>query len=205
VAVGQCQGTSGHAFRSNRYLKNTDTTPPQVNSLTNSITEGTIYGAAERKEALTESYSGTIYISFTEALYYKVSSEVRQKIVDISPTAAVIPDKYRSSLSLLGDRNTKFGINFKVGSLSGSDWDNPPDCMDLEITFTNCRVGDTITFDSNLCDTNNNPGARPLALTLTLVEETSGTGANRVTILNPTFDYANTTVAGIWRGTAIRN
>ena len=200
VAVGQCQGTSGHAFRSNRYLRNTDTTPPQINSLDTSISQGTIYTDEDRSAALTELYSGRIRLSFTEALFYRVSSEVRQQIVDMF---GVTDSRYRSSTSLLSAGNRQFGIVHKVTSVP--DWDNPPDCMDLEIEFTNCRVGDGITFDSNLCDRNNNPGARPLALTLKLVEETSGSGNNRVTILRPVFDFSNDEVANIWGGRLIRN
>ena len=115
----------------------------------------------------------------------------------------VTDSRYRSSTSLLSAGNRQFGIVHKVTSVP--DWDNPPDCMDLEIEFTNCRVGDGITFDSNLCDRNNNPGARPLALTLKLVEETSGSGNNRVTILRPVFDFSNDEVANIWGGRLIRN
>lgn len=202
VAIGQCQGTSGHAFRSNRYLRNTDKTPPQVNSLNTSITSGTIYTSDKRTEALSTPYSGTFYISFTEALWYRESSEVRKKIVDIFPLTDT-SGRYMSSISLLGAGNSQFGISHRLTNVT--DWENPPDCMDLQITFENCRVGDTITFDANLCDENNNPGDRPLALTLTLVEEVSGTGADRVTILRPTFTYSNSTIQSIWGGTTVRN
>ena len=104
----------------------------------------------------------------------------------------ITDSRYRSSTALLSAGNRQFGIVHKVTSVP--DWDNPPDCMDLEIEFTNCRVGDGITFDANLCDSNNNPGARPLALTLKLVEKKVGT---RV-MYQPVFDFSNSAVAQVW-------
>ena len=155
----------------------------------------TLYPIEDRAIALTTPYSGTFSISFTEALYYRVSSEVKKQIID-APSVTDTQDRYRSSVSLLGNNNPNFSIQCKEPSTF--DRENPPDCMDLVISFTNCTPGTTLTFDRNLCDSNNNPGARPLTLTLKLVEETSGTGNNRVTILRPVFDFSNDQIAQIW-------
>ena len=189
VAVGQCQGTSGHAFRSNRYLKNTDSTPPQVSSLDTAITAGTIYYDDDYDLALTQPYSGTFRISFTEFLYYRISSESRKQIVDVFP---VTNDGYMSSAALLSAGTTKFSINHTLSSVT--DWTNPPGCDQLEISFTNIRPGEGITFSANLCDVNNNPGTPALALTLKLVEKKVGT---RV-MYQPVFDFSNSAVAQVW-------
>nr|WP_325257495.1 S-layer homology domain-containing protein [uncultured Oscillibacter sp.] len=194
VAVGQCQGTSGHAFRSNRYLRNTDTTPPQVTALDTNISSGTIYTVDDRQLAYTERYSGTLYITFSEALYYRESAEVRKQIID-AQNVADPQNRYMSSVALLGSNNPNFHMLCRVTNFNPN---NPQDCMDLRIQFENCGDGDSVTFDANLCDVNNNPGSRPLTLTLRLVEENG--------LLRPKFEFASTAIAGIWDGrTNVRN
>ena len=122
------------------------------------------------------------------------TGEVRKQIID-AQNVADPQNRYMSSVALLGSNNPNFHMLCRVTNFNPN---NPQDCMDLRIQFENCGDGDSVTFDANLCDVNNNPGSRPLTLTLRLVEENG--------LLRPKFEFASTAIAGIWDGrTNVRN
>ena len=190
MAVGQCQGTSNFAFRSNRYLQNVDKTPPQVSALTNNYDK--VFDVDERKDANNYAYSGTVYITFSEPLYYRENAEERSKIIDMQ-----FSDEpgYKSSFSLLGGSsgsgsNSSFTLVPQVPS--GTPLDSAPACEYLEFNYGPCRPGTTLTFSRNLCDATGNVGTQALSFKLILVEEDG--------LLIPTFEFSSNSVANIWDG-----
>lgn len=177
VAMGQSPLGSGYAFSAARYLFYPDNTPPQVITLTTSVKKG-VQLEADPIIAANKGYSGTVTVTFSNALYYKKDSSTYLQVVDKPPVEIVGSPEYVSSAVLI--RGENLGIKHQdKGAL-----DNPT-CRALFIEFTNIRQDNQIVFNENISNSRGITGNYPLTLTMKLVKNEQGLWAPQFEVSSP--------------------
>ena len=177
VAMGQSPLGSGYAFSAARYLFYPDNTPPQVITLTTSVKKG-VQLEADPIIAANKGYSGTVTVTFSNALYYKKDSSTYLQVVDKPPVEIVGSPEYVSSAVLI--RGENLGIKHQDKGAP----DNPT-CRALFIEFTNIRQDNQIVFNENISNSRGITGNYPLTLTMKLVKNEQGLWAPQFEVSSP--------------------
>ena len=162
VAVGKSPLGSGYAFTAASYLYEVDNQHPMVISL--ETASNSVY--TTMAEAYKGTYTGTVQVTFDEALFYRESADKILQVVDKFPVGA---GNYISSVGLLTTTGISVEHQDKGTSASGYS-----PCYSLILKFNGITQGSTISLTNLISDAGGNYGGSDGALTLTLtIDEVS--------------------------------